>query len=181
MIYVFLAEGFEEVEAVTPIDLLRRAELPVVTVGVTGKVVTGSHGIPITADITVDKVDMNADVQMLVLPGGLPGTLNLEQSGSVKTCIQKAMAQEVYIAAICATPSILGHMGLLEGRRATCFMGFEDELAGAQATGEAVVEDGRFITARGAGVALPFGLKLVEVLCGSVRAMALKESLLCEE
>ena len=180
MIYVFLADGFEEVEALTPIDLLRRAELEVVTVGVTGKTVTGSHGIAVAADITAEEVDMNRDVQMLVLPGGMPGTLNLEKSEIVRACIQVAMTREIYLAAICAAPSILGHMGLLEGKKAACYVGFEEQLTGATATKEAVVQDGRFITARGAGVALPFALKLTEVLRGSTKAMALKESLLCE-
>ena len=173
--------GLKKWRRLTPVDLLRRAELEVVTVGVTGKTVTGSHGIQVVADITGEEVDMNRDVQMLVLPGGLPGTLNLEKSEIVRACIQVAMTQEVYLAAICAAPSILGHMGLLEGKKATCYVGFEEQLLGAQATGEAVVQDGRFITGRGAGVALPFALKLVEVLCGPNRAVTLGESLLCEK
>ena len=178
MIYLFLADGFEEVEALTPLDYLRRCELPVKTVAVgESRLVTGSHGIPVTADLTMDEVDPTR-MEMLILPGGMPGTLNLEASQPLLELIGDCAAQGKYLAAICAAPSILGHMGLLRGRRATCYTGFEDQLTGAEVTGEPVERDGNIITARGAGVAGQFAFQLAEVLCGRERADRLKASVL---
>ena len=120
MIYVFLANGFEEVEALAPVDMLRRAKLDVTTVGVTGKTVTGSHGIPLTADITAEELNIGADMEMIVLPGGMPGTLNEEASPAVQAAINYCTANDRWIGAICAAPSILGHKGLLKGKTAVC-------------------------------------------------------------
>ncbi len=178
MIYVFLADGFEEVEALAPVDAMRRAGLSVQTVGVTGSVVTGSHGIPVTADIPADAVDFSA-MQAAVLPGGMPGTKNLESSPAVQAALDYAAAHDCLIAAICAAPSVLGHKGLLRGKRATCFPGFEPTLEGAVVTGESVTVDGRFVTGRGAGVAWEFGLALVSLLCSPEEAAALKASMQC--
>ena len=155
MIYVFLANGFEEVEALAPVDMLRRAKQEVTTVGVTGKIVTGSHHIPVTADITAEELQIGGDMDMIVLPGGMPGTLNEEASPVVQAVIDYCVANDRWIGAICAAPSILGHKGVLNGKTATCYTGFEKELTGAEIGSDGVIRDGKIITARGAGVAEP--------------------------
>ena len=124
MFYVFLAEGFEETEALAPVDVMRRAKLDVKTVGVTGECVTSSHGVPVKADITIDNIDLD-DVQGVVLPGGMPGTLNLEANEKVIEAVKYSCENGKIVAAICAAPSILGHLGILDGKKATCFPGFE--------------------------------------------------------
>ena len=173
MIYVFLADGFEEVEALTPVDYLRRCELSVKTVGVTRKVVTGSHGIPVTADILPEEMDLpSADA--VILPGGMPGTLNLEASEAVKDALNWCAEQHCLIGAICAAPSVLGHMGLLVGKKATCFPGFEGELTGAEFVDEPAVRDGDIVTSRGAGTATQFSAALIEALISKERADHLK-------
>ncbi len=178
MIYVFLANGFEEVEALAPVDILRRAEHEVQVVGVGGKVITGAHGISVNCDIEVTKTSM-ADLEMIVLPGGMPGTLNLEKSEVVQIFAEHAMQNNIPVGAICAAPSILGHAGLLQGRKATCFPGFEQELAGAEVTGATVEVDGNLVTARGAGCAVDFALALVEMLDGKGEASAMRKGLQC--
>lgn len=180
MIYVFLAEGFEEVEALAPVDMLRRAKLDVTTVGVTGKVVTGSHGIPVTADITAEELSIGADMEMIVLPGGMPGTLHEEASSVVQAAIDYCVKNDRWISAICAAPSILGHKGLLQGKTATCYTGFEKELKGAQIGSAGVVTDGKIITARGAGVAVDFGLTLVGAMLGAETQAQIRASILCD-
>lgn len=176
MIYVCLAEGFEETEAITPIDLLRRAGAQVTVVGVTGKTVTGSHGIPVVADKEIGEID-DSDVELVVLPGGMPGTLNLENSEGVQRLIDTAARQGALLGAICAAPSILGHKGLLNGKTAVCFPGFEKDLTGAVPGTEETVRDGNIITSRGAGSAVSFGLKLVEVLYGEKQAEELGKTI----
>ena len=180
MIYVFLADGFEEVEALAPVDLLRRAELTVKLVGVGKRTVTGSHGITVVCDLTDEEADP-ADLTMLVLPGGMPGTLGLEKSPIVQAFIDFAADNDRWIAAICAAPSILGHKGLLDGRRAICYPGYEEQLGSAIITDQAVCVDGRFVTARGMGVSVAFGLRLVALLCGEQRANLLKAAIQCKE
>ena len=175
MIYVFLATGFEEVEALTPVDMLRRAGRELKTVGVTGKTVTGSHGITVECDITASQITLGGDQEMIVLPGGMPGTLNLEKSEAVQTAVDFCYDRGIYIGAICAAPSILGHKGLLAGREAIAYPGFETQLDGAKISQHSVVQDGFIITAQGAGAAMPFGLKLAEVLCGEAKAKALAD------
>lgn len=165
MIYVFLADGFEEMEAIAPIDILRRAELEVTTVGVGGKTVTGSHGITISCDIETKDVTTD-DIDMIVLPGGMPGTLNLEKDPIVKVCIDYCLNNNKYIGAICAAPSILGHMGALENKNAICFPGFEGELKGATISADSVCTDGFITTAKGAGVSTDFGLRLAGIMAG---------------
>ena len=140
MIYVFLANGFEEIEALAPVDILRRAELEVKTVGVGGKTITGSHGITVTADIEEKDVTTD-DMELMILPGGMPGTLNLEKSPIVTTCAEYCAKNDIYLAAICAAPSVLGHLGLLNGKEAICFPGFEGELKGATISEKPVCVD----------------------------------------
>ena len=147
MIYVFLANGFEEVEALAPVDMLRRAKLDVTTVGVTGKIVTGSHHIPVTADITAEELQIGADMEMIVLPGGMPGTLNEEASQVVQAAIDYCAENDRWIGAICAAPSILGHKGLLQGKTATCYTGFEKDLLGAEIGSDGVIRDGKIVEA----------------------------------
>lgn len=180
MVYVFLADGFEEMEALAPVDILRRAGVDVRTVGVGAKVITGSHKIPVKTDITVDKIVLNDTLDMIVLPGGMPGTLNLEANPDVLAAVDYCADNNRYIAAICAAPSILGHKGLLEGRYATCFPGFEKDLKDAMLSEEYVAVDGKYVTARGAGCCLKFGLKLAELLCSPKKAESLESNLQCE-
>ena len=170
MVYVLLAEGFEEVEALTPVDLLRRAGVAAKLVGVTGKTVIGSHGIGIETDLIMDEADWNM-ADMIVLPGGMPGTTNLYADNRVTDAVQKCYDEGKYIAAICAAPSvILGGMGMLKGRKATCYPGMEDGMIGATPLKRACVVDGRMITACGVGGALDFGCALVSALCGEEKA-----------
>ena len=178
MVYVFLAEGFEEMEALAPIDLLRRVGVEVTTVGVGGKLIKGAHGVGFTADSDGEDLDFS-DVDCVVLPGGMPGTTNLDASPMVEACLMKAAEKNALIAAICAAPSVLGHKGLLKGKKATCFPGFEEDLLGALHTGAPVEKDGNIITARGAGVALDFALALVAELKDETAAKELRESLQC--
>ena len=180
MIYMFCAPGFEETEAIVPLDILRRAELNVETVGVGGKTVVSSHGVKIECDIAEEDV-IAADMEMIILPGGMPGTLNLEKSAVVQASIDHAARNNLWIAAICAAPSILGHKGLLDGIRSTCFPGYETQLGKANYTGAACEMDGMFITARGAGVALQFGFKIVEALLGTEQSNKIIEAMQCEK
>lgn len=160
MFYVFLADGFEEVEALTPVDMMRRAKIDVKTVGVTGSEVTGSHNITVKADISLSEV-LQSDIDGVILPGGMPGTLNLEKSQDVINAVRYAYESGKIVAAICAAPSILGHLGYLENRKATCFPGFETELKGAEYTTAHTEIDGNVITAKGAGCAIEFGHSII--------------------
>lgn len=163
MVYVFLANGFEEIEATVPVDILRRAGAEVKTVGVNGRNITGAHGITITADTE----NIGDKFEAVILPGGMPGTTNLEKSQMVCNAIEKASQNGAVIAAICAAPSILGHMGLLNGKKAVCYPGFEEDLKGAQVMSSSVCEDGRIITGNGPGAAIDFGLTLAKRICGA--------------
>lgn len=178
MIYVFLAQGFEETEAIVPIDILRRCGKEVITVGIGDNIIKGSHGIAVVTDTEDKLVELTGDLEMIVLPGGMPGTLNLEKSETVQKAIDYCTANDLYIGAICAAPSILGHKGLLKGKKATCYTGFEDQLACAEVTDEPAVIDGKIVTARGAGVAVDFGLKLVEALVSKEKSEKMGEALL---
>lgn len=178
MIYIFLAEGFEEIEALTPVDMLRRAGADVVTVGVGGgKNIRGAHGITVTADITEDEAAKRlagGEVpEMVVLPGGLPGADNLNASTTVLMYTCAAYNAGKTVAAICAAPYILGECDLLRGRRAVCYPGFEDHLHGAEVVDEDVVRDGNIITGRAMGAALPFALELVDDMFGREKRDAL--------
>lgn len=179
MVYMFLAEGFEEIEALCPLDLLRRAGVDVKTVGIGSKTVCGAHGISVLADMCEDEMN-SFDADMIILPGGMPGTLNLDASECVHKAIDTAAQNGSYIAAICAAPSILGKLGLLVGKEAICYPGFEDKLIGAKISDKRVVFDGKIITAAGMGVALEFGLVLVELLCGKAKAQALRSGVIAD-
>lgn len=170
MVYLFLAEGFEEVEALTPVDYLRRAGIEVTTVGVGGEYITGAHGISVKADVCECKVCAGDDIDMVILPGGMPGTLNLKASEKVNEFIEKAVEKEAFVAAICAAPSILGEKGLLCGKDATCYPGFEEKLLGATPCYCDVVVEGNIITARAAGAAAEFAFALIETLKGEKAA-----------
>ncbi len=161
MIYLFLADGFEETEALVPFDVLHRGKQQVVTVGVTGEYVTSSHNITVKADITLDEAEIGK-ADMVILPGGMPGTEHLDASDKVKEIVRQAYDDKKFVAAICAAPMVLGKMGLLKGRHATCFPGFEEYLDGAILEHEYAVRDGHVITARGAGAAYQFGFMLLE-------------------
>ena len=170
MVYVFLANGFEDIEALAPVDLMRRAGIEVKTVGVGGSNITTSHRVTVKTDMTINELVFGSDLEMIVLPGGMPGTLNLENDMELQHTIDYCVENDKFIGAICAAPSILGHKGLLEGKKATCYPGFEKDLLGAEFTGEKVVQDGKIITSRGAGACLEFGLKLVEALKGKEKS-----------
>lgn len=179
MIYAFLAHGFEEIEAIAPIDILKRCGIEVITVGIGNDMIVGAHGITVQTDITDHNVIISDKLEMVFLPGGMPGTLNLEKNEVVQEAIDFCSANNKYIAAICAAPSILGKKGLLKGKNATCFPGFEDFMQGAELGENKVYADGQIITGKGAGVAVEFSIKLVEVLCGKERAEKMKQSLQC--
>ncbi len=178
MIAVFLADGFEEIEALATVDILRRADLPVVTVGVATATPTGAHGMTIHADMEEEKLTLEA-LEAVILPGGMPGTLHLEQSVTVQRALRYAYDNALPMGAICAAPSILGHAGYLRGLRATCYPGFEDALDGAILSADAVVTDGLFTTAAGAGVAVDFALELVARLVSTEKAIEIKRSIQC--
>ena len=180
MIYVYLANGFEETEAVTPIDMLRRAEKKVVTVGVGDNIIVSSHGIPVVTDTIVQEAQLTDELEMIVLPGGMPGTLNLEKSEYVQQAIDFCMEKNLPIGAICAAPSILGHKGLLKGKKAVCYQGFEAQLEGAEIGTGAVAVDGNIITARGAGVAMQFALALVEKAVSKAESERQFKAVMCE-
>lgn len=179
MVFVFLAPGFEESEAICPIDILRRAELDVVTVSISDdREVTGAHGITVKADVSLAQLPV-CHPEAIVLPGGMPGTLNLEASVALRERVRQAYDEGAYICAICAAPMILGKMGLLEGKKATCYPGFEQHLAGATVGGR-VQKDKNIITACGMGAANEFGLAIVEALKGAAVAGKIKEAILAK-
>lgn len=163
MVYVFLADGFEEIEAIAPVDIMKRAGIDVKTVGVTGTTVTGAHNIEISSDISLNEVSLDK-ASLLFLPGGMPGTTNLLENDKLKELILSANEKGVFVSAICAAPMILGKLGLLKGKNATCFPGFEEFLEGANVKGDKVVFDKNIITSRGAGTAHLLGFKFVEIL-----------------
>lgn len=181
MIYVFLADGFEEIEAVAPIDIIRRAEKDVVTVGIGSDSIRSSHGIMMLADITDMQMVLDERVEMIVLPGGMPGTLNLEKSAAVQSAIDFCVEKNIPIAAICAAPSILGKKGLLKGKNATCFPGFEGFLEGAVLSPDSVVTDGNITTGVGPGASIEFGLKLTEILVNDKKAAKIAAGMQCRK
>jgi 4-methyl-5(b-hydroxyethyl)-thiazole monophosphate biosynthesis len=178
MVYLFIANGSEEVEALTPIDILRRGGVEVTTVGVGGKTITGSHNVKITADISEEDLNLK-DVQAVILPGGMPGTINLENSSYVQNAVEFAIENNLLVGAICAAPSILGHKGYLKGKKATCFPGFEETLSGAEYTGDFVTQSDNIVTGKGMGSALLFGLKLLENLKGKEISQKVQGTLQC--
>lgn len=169
-VYVFFADGFEEIEAITPIDLMRRSGIKVATVGITGKTVRGAHGIVVETDIDGKDFSLPEDALMVVLPGGSEGTANLRSSSVVKNTLLAADKYNAYIAAICAAPTVLHAYGLLQGKRVTSFPDVQDQLTGCFVTGAPVEVDGRIITGRSAGVALRFGYVLCSMITGQKKA-----------
>ncbi len=180
MYYMFLASGFEETEAIAPLDLIRRAEVEIYTVGVGSKVVTGAHQIPVVCDVIDCEIGPDNDCEGIILPGGMPGTLNLEKSAAVQKFIDYCNQNGRLIAAICAAPSILGHKGILDGKKAVCFPGFEEQLLGATVCPDAVMTDGNIITACGAGAAVKFGLEIIKYIDGEASSKHLAKTILCD-
>lgn len=177
-IAVFLADGFEEIEALTVVDICRRAGIEVKMVSVKGQLeVTGSHKIQVKADELFEETDFDS-LDMLVLPGGMPGTRNLEAHTGLMEKVDAFYEEGRYVAAICAAPSILGHRGILKGRQACCYPGFEDELEDAQVTMQPVTRSEHIITSRGMGCAIPFGLAITEIFCGAEKAEELSEKII---
>ncbi len=162
MIYVLLADGFEEIEALTPVDMLRRAGCEVRTVGIGKKTITGAHGIPVCADLVSDEATADG-VRMVILPGGMPGTKHLAASAFVEETLARVSRGGGYLAAICAAPTVLAKYGYLKGKRATCFPGFEKELSGAVYTDLPVVTDGKIVTAKDMTEALSFSVALLAI------------------
>ena len=178
MITVFLANGFEEVEAITPVDIMRRAGLDVRTVSIyDSPMVTGAHKVPIQADMVFCQVDFS-QVDLIVLPGGLPGSTNLDACEPLCQAIKKHTEGGKPVAAICAAPLVLGHLGLLVGRKATCYPGVEPELTGATCTGAMVEVDGNIITGKGPAAAFEFGFTLGEQFKSPEATLPLRDGML---
>ena len=179
MVYCFLADGFEETEAIAPVDMLRRAGVTVKTVGIGKSVITGSHGISVICDLTDSEMRLTDELDGVIRPGGMPGTLNLDASQAVHSAVDFAVSHQKLVCAICAAPSILGRKGLLSGKKAIAFPGFEKELEGAIISKDPVVKDGVFITAKGAGVAVDFGLEIVAALVSRAKSDEIRSSIQC--
>lgn len=170
--YVFLATGFEEIEALTPVDILRRGGHEVTVVSVTGEnVVTGARGINVKADVLFESLDKDA-AELLILPGGMPGTTNLSKYEPLMDLVIKYNEEGKRISAICAAPTVFGGLGILKGKKATCYPGLEDKLTGADVYIEPVITDGNITTSRGMGTAVDFSLELLRLLSGSDEAAA---------
>ncbi|RRD93352.1 DJ-1/PfpI family protein [Bacteroides heparinolyticus] len=176
-VYVFFADGFEETEAFTSVDVMRRAGLNVEMVTVTSdEIVTGAHDIPVLCDKNVVNCDF-FDAELVLLPGGMPGAATLEKCDELRKLILRFAEEQKPIAAICAAPMVLGKLGLLKGKKATCYPGFEQYLEGADCTGAPVERDGNIITGKGPGVAMEFALAIVELLKGKEKVEELKEAM----
>ena len=176
MVYILLGTGFEELEAIAPMDLLRRAKISAAFVGVNGKTVVGSHGIAIEADMTLAQMDLT-ELEMIVLPGGLGGVASLRASKEAMEAVRFAWENGKYTAAICAGPTVLADLGITEGRRATCYPGCEAQMGSAAMVCSAAVTDGKLITGTSAGCAVPFGLALVAALRGQQAADAVEKQI----
>ncbi len=175
-VLVLMADGLEEIEAITIIDVLRRAGVDVTTAATGENPVMGSHKIAIQADTGLDEV-RESDFDAVILPGGMPGSANLRDSDRVISLIKTFNDDNKYVGAICAAPIALGRAGLVNGKKATCFPGFEKELAGAEYVPEPVMQDGRIITGKGPGCAIPFALKLVENFVSPEKSREIKEAM----
>ena len=179
-IFVFLAEGFEEIEALTPVDVLRRAGLSVQTVSIMDEqAVKGAHGVPVLADVMFADVNPE-DAEMILLPGGLPGATNLDAHDGLSRMILDFTKAKKPLAAICAAPLVFGNRGLLEGKKATCYPGFETYLQGAEYTGALVEKDDNFITGKGPGAAMEFAFSIVEKYCGIDKVNELKQGMMIQ-
>ena len=173
---IILADGFEEIEAITCIDLIRRSNTPITILGLNSLEIKGSHEIQVKADLLLE--DYSKDFDVLILPGGLPGTTNLAQSSELIDLIKKSFSENRLCAAICAAPVVLAKAGVLKGLKATCYPGFEDKLGEAIYTEETVVHDANVITSRGAGTAVPFALKIIQYICGNEVADTIASNIL---
>ena len=176
MVYMLLGTGFEETEAVIPIDLLRRAGVTVATVGINGKVITGSHGIPVTADLELGQMDLT-QLDMIVLPGGLKGVASIKGSPAALEAVRVAWENHKFVAAICAAPTILAMLGIAEGKSVTCYPGCKEQMGGAHMVCAAAVTDGKLITGASAGCAVPFALALITALKGQEEANRVAEQI----
>lgn len=177
MVYMLLGTGFEETEAIAPLDLMRRANIDAVTVGLTGRQVRGSHGITVEADILPGEMDLTK-LDMIVLPGGLGGVASARASREALDALRFAWENEKYVAAICAGPTVLADLGITDGHQVTCYPGCEGQMGSAVMTpNAAVVRDGKLITGTSAGCAVPFGLALVEALKGPAEAERVKNQI----
>lgn len=175
---VFFGTGYEEIEALTVVDILRRASVETMMVSITEeRSVTGSHSVPVTMDAVLSEVDFNS-LDVLVLPGGMPGTKNLEACEALMKQVDAFMAQDKIVAAICAAPSILGHRGFLKGRKACSFPAFESHLEGAEVMDQPAVIDSNIVTGRGMGAAVPFALAILEKLQGKEAAEKMAENIM---
>ena len=177
MVYMLLGTGFEETEAIAPLDILRRADVKVLTVGIDGKTVCGSHKIPVVADITLEEMDLT-EMDMIVIPGGMGGVASLRACPAALEALKFGWDNGKYVAAICAGPTVLADLGITDGRHATCYPGQEIHMGNAKMEKDAaVVADGRLITGTSAGCAIPFGLALAEALVGKEAAKKVKEQI----
>lgn len=177
MVYVLLGTGFEEVEAIAPVDLMRRAGISVLTVGITGKTVYGGHNIGIEADITIDQMDLT-DLEMIVLPGGLGGVASARASEPALNALRFAWENGKFVAAICAGPTVLADLHITDGKQATCYPGCENGMGNAKMVSDAAcVQDRNLITGTSAGCAIPFGLALIEALKGPEAAKAIEQQI----
>lgn len=177
MVYMLLGTGFEETEAIVPLDLLRRAGVEVLTVGLSGKTIYGSHNIGIEADITVEQMDLTA-LEMIILPGGLGGVASVSACPEALDALRFAYENNKFVAAICAGPTVLAGLGITDGKKATCYPGFENKMGSANMLPDAAaVRDGNIITGTSAGCAVPFGLELVAALKGQDTADKVKKQI----
>ena len=172
MVYMLLGTGFEETEAITPLDLMRRAGIPVATVGVNGKTVYGGHGIGVEADILLEEMDLT-QLEMIVLPGGLGGVSSVRNAPLAMDALDFAWKNDKFVAAICAGPTVLADLGITDGKQTTCYPGCQEQMGSAKVLPDAAcVRDGKLITGTSAGCAVAFGLALVEALKGSEAAQS---------
>ncbi len=181
MVYLFLAEGFEEIEALTPVDLLRRANIDIATVGCGGTTVIGAHGIEVTADMdektALSHLD-DADIEMVILPGGMPGTKNLDANETVDAFLARCREERIPVAAICAAPMVLGKRGMLEGKKAVCYPGFEEYLYGAEIVNVGSIRDEGTVCGRAMGSAAEFALDIIAALRSEDAANKVREAII---
>lgn len=180
MVYLLLGNGFEEIEAIAPCDILRRGGVEVKTAGIGGKTVTGSHGITVQADIAVEEICLD-DMEMLILPGGLGGVQSIRGDRMAMDVISKAWDGGKYVSAICAAPTVLAELGITNGKKATCYPGMEEQMGSALMTGEAVTRDGNVICGQAAGAAMEFGFTLLAALRDGETAKKVRRAMVCPE
>ncbi len=179
MFYMFFADGFEEVEAIATLDIIRRAGIEIKSVSVKDKIVTGSHGVPVVCDCISSEIEANESLEGIILPGGMPGSKNLDNDATVNKFIDYCNTNDKFLCAICAAPFIFGKRGILAGKEATCFPGFESELKGAKISDKFVCTDKNVITGNGMGSAVKFGLAIVAAVKGQEKADKLESTLQC--